>query len=492
MPESKLTSAVQIERLLSIGIALSSEKDHFRLLEMIVSEARQVTNCDAGTLFLSGDNQLHFKIVQNETLGIFLGGNREEIALPPVQLTRTSVSAIAALDRKVINIPNVYDNQEYDLTGPQKYDALTGYHTQSMLVVPLENHQGEIIGVLQLINARDEQNVVVPFAHDLERVVASLASQAAVSLTNMQYLADIDLLFQSFVQVLSTAIDARTPYNANHSGNIASLVEKFAAYLDSIDTGPFRECHFSKSHIAQLTMAAWLHDIGKLAIPLTVMDKETRLGNQLPLVLSRLDVILLQTKLRHYEEGVSVTTEIQKIAKAREIILKANNPATFVDDSLIADLQQIAGLHYQDGNGQEIAWLSEDELVALSVRKGTLTEVERKIMESHVAITERMLEKISFNTQYKDVPKWAVEHHEFLDGSGYLKGLKDRELSLESRMLTMLDIFDALTAADRPYKKAMPKERAFQILQSMVSEGKLDEDLVNAFQDSQVWDVERG
>ncbi len=484
----------QVETLLNIGIALSGEKDHNRLLEMIVTEARRVTGADAGTLYLCEGNHLVFKIIQNETLNIFQGGKGEQINLPPVPMKEENVASWVALHRQAVNFPDVYNAQGFDFSGPKNYDKLTGYRTGSMLVVPLCNHEDEIIGVLQLINARDEKGGYKAFAPHYEKVVTSLASQAAIALTNMQFMQDIENLFRSFVEVMATAIDARTPYNANHTRRVASLCQRITAMLNQVTEGYWGVQYFDEERIEQLVMAAWLHDVGKIAVPLTVMNKSTRLEERLELVLQRLDYIAanlqiqsLQARLRG-DDYCDLDDELSKVEKARALILRVNDPATVVTPEIVQELIHIKEHVYQDRSGQSRPWLTPEEVEALSVARGTLTEEERRVMEDHVQFTNRMLAKIPFTRKYKDVPYWAGIHHEHLDGKGYPMGLQGDAIPPEGRILALLDIFDALTAADRPYKKGMSPEDALRIMNYMVRDGKLDGELLAHFSASRVWE----
>lgn len=497
--ENEGEQARLIEELLNIGIALSAEKDHNKLLEMILTEARRITCADAGTLYLCEEDKLVFKIIHNQTLGVFQGGKGEPVNLPPVPLKEENVSAWAALHKKSVNIPDVYHAAGFDFSGPKKYDALTGYHTKSMLVVPLENYEGEIIGVLQLINALNREGEVVPFEPYLEKVVFSLSSQAAVALTNMQYLEEINRLFHSFVQVMATAIDARTPYNVNHTRNIAVLAERLARHIDQLDRGPLAPEKFDIERVSQLVMAAWLHDIGKVAVPLRVMDKPSRLGEMYDGVMQRLELWETRNRILYLEKKAAGDNsaeleewwqkQLENCREARELISRVNNPATFVDGEIASRLEEIA--RWKDPvSGEPL--LSEKELRCLCIQRGTLTDEERKVMESHVDVTRRMLDKIKFSRKLKDVPTWAVIHHELLDGTGYPSGLKGEKIPLEARILTILDIFDALTASDRPYKKAMPPEKALDILQNMAREGKLDSLLLDEFSRSRVWEMKEG
>ncbi|MFZ5634320.1 MAG: HD-GYP domain-containing protein [Bacillota bacterium] len=494
-----------MENLLNIGIALSAEKDHNRLLEMILTEARRITNADAGTLYLCEQDRLVFKILQNRTMNTYQGGQGETINIPPVKLVKENVSAYVALTRKSVNITDVYNAEGFDFSGPRQYDKITGYRTRSMLVVPMENHESEIIGVLQLINSMDAGNrTVVPFAPHYQKVIESLASQAAIAITNAKLVNDIEQLFHSFVQMITTAIDARTPYNANHSRRVALLAGQLARAVNQSGLEIWQDKKFSDERLQQLVMAGWLHDIGKVATPLEVMNKATRLESRLDLVLQRFDYAyqartaeLYRKKSRLLENGAfselaeaeaGYREQLEDILRARELVVKCNNPATFIDDELAGRLAEIASIKYRDIDGREQPLLTPEELKALTVRKGTLTDDERRVMEEHVAITARMLEKIPFIRKYALVPVFSAMHHEYLDGKGYPAGLAGDRIPLEARILALVDVYDALTAADRPYKKAVPVEEALRILEFMVKDGKLDADLFDLFKNSRVWE----
>ncbi len=493
----------EIEDILNIGIALSAEKDQNRLLEMIVTEARRITHADAGTLYMVDEDKLVYRIMQNESTGTFKGGGGEVIPFPPVQMSMENISAFVALTHQSVNIPNVYNAIEFDFTGPKKFDAATGYHTLSMLVIPLENHEGTVIGVLQLINAQDEYGNLIPCGHHFEKVVSSLASQAAIFLTNIQLLRDIENLFNSFVDVMATAIDSRTPYNANHSRRVALLAGELAQVINYEPDSRWGHETFDKDRIAQLVMAGWLHDIGKIATPLEVMDKSSRIERPLELVMQRFDYIhswlekqYLEKKLASLSASPEEQSAVDKwweeqqqtLQEAREFIIKVDNPATFVDKDLQEKVREIAARTYTDPAGKVFNWLKPEEVTALCVMKGTLTNDERQIMEDHVVVTQRMLDKMPFTAKLKDVPYFASIHHEHLDGKGYPNHLAEDDIPVEGRILALVDVFDALTADDRPYKKAMPLEQALKILGFMVKDHELDGDLLEIFIKHQVWE----
>lgn len=265
---------VTIEQLLDIGIALSSEKDGDKLLEYILDTAMDITQCDGGTLYINGEDCLIFKIMVTKSKGIRKGGKYGSIELPPVPVSMKNVCACCMMKKTMINVADVYECQEYDFSGPRNYDAITGYKTKSMLVVPMEDDQGKIIGVLQLINAMDENNDIVIFEKEVEKVICSLASQAAICLTNMNYAGEVEKLLNSFVAVMSTAIDARTPYNVNHTKNMVKYGEKFIKWLETQNGGWV----LSKNERKAFLLSIWLHDVGKLTVPLEVMDKPDKIG----------------------------------------------------------------------------------------------------------------------------------------------------------------------------------------------------------------------
>lgn len=476
-----------IERkLLDIGLALSGEKDHNRLMETILTLAMEIVNCDAGTLYFVRDNLLQFKIMRNQTLRTYQGGSGETITMPPVPLVKSNVCAYAALSHKLVNIQDVRKNSEFNFDGPEKYDAMTGYRTISMLVVPMENGYGDVIGVLQLINAMSEDGEITGFDPEYEEVISAVASQTALALSNNQYVEDIKELFHSFVQAMSAAVDERSPYNANHSRNMARYGARFLEYEDRVK-GPYP---FTENEKEQFVMSILLHDIGKLVIPLEVMNKPTRLDTGLDRILQRLDCILLLEE-NAYLSGKSSEavwkTRQKQAEEARRLILTANT-APWLSQEDIAAIQEIGARVYRDVRGMEHTWLTPWELDCLTIPKGTLTQEERAVMENHVVITGKLLEQIRFSREYDHVAEWAKNHHEMLDGSGYPRHLRGGEIPNQVRLMTILDVFDALTASDRPYRSAMPLEKAIGVLREMAGEGKLDRDILEEFIQSRVWE----
>ena len=478
---------ISIDKLLEIGITLSKEKDDDKLLGYILYEAMDMTSCDGGTLYIYDGERLNFHIMITKSMNVYKGGKNNPVSLPPVPMLRSHVCACSAMENKLINIPDVYEhNEEYDFSGPKNYDKMTGYRTESMLVVPMEDENGDIIGVIQLINAKDSEGNTVPFKTEYEKVISSLASQAAICLMNMKHSLEIMELLDSFVRVMSTAIDARTPYNANHTKNMVKYGKRFLQYLRKTEN----DWQMDEQQEKEFIMSVWLHDIGKLVIPLDVMDKESRLGKHLADVEHRFEKIELLWKLENLR-GCLTDTELEEklefLTESKEFILSANK-AGFLPDDKLEKIERIAFCTFTDTDGKEKTFLTEEELVCMKIRKGTLSDEERKIMQSHVEMTERFLNEVHFPKRYGNVTKWASSHHELLNGKGYPRNLKQDDIEKEVRLLSILDIFDALTATDRPYKPPMPVEKALFVLEDMVKFGELDGEILELFKDSRAWE----
>ena len=483
-----------LKKVLEVGISLSAEKDFNRLLEKILINVMEITNCDAGTLYLLNDSKLHFKIMRNDTLKTYQGGDGKESGLPPVPLTRSSVCALSIIEDKTIVIDNVRNCSEYDLTGPIKYDAITGYYTCSMLVVPMKNRSGEQIGVLQLINAKDEENQVIGFVKEMVPVVESLASEAAIAIQNARYVDEIRGLFQSFVQVMSSAVDERTPYNLTHTTHMAEYGGRFVDYVNKRCRETGKEEAFDAAHKEELLMSIWLHDIGKLVTPLGVMNKDARLRpEQATAIGHRMEKVELWTEIRALKGQISEEEKLETLAeveKLRNLVAMVDH-AGFIRDEIMAELEAAKHATYTDLAGEKHLWFSEEEYTALTIRKGTLSAAERGIMEGHVVVTDKLLSKINFSVDLSHVREWASSHHELLDGSGYPNRLSGEQIPYEVRMITILDIFDALVADDRPYKPGMPIEKALGILTAMAEkEGKLDPQLTRLFIEGRCWEKE--
>ena len=481
-----------LNKLFEIILAFNSETSYFGLLEAILSKLMELTSADAGTLYMVDNNLLRFKIMRNITLGTYQSAY-EEINLPPILLDEKNienVSAYCAIKNELISIDDVYYSDQFNFSGPKKYDQITGYRTGSMLVLPLSTTEGDVIGVLQLMNSMDaETNHFTSFEGlcDLS-ILRALANISANALSNIIYAKEIEDLFSSFVRVVTAGIDERSTYTTNHTQNVARYCERLTDYMRTIypEEHPF---HFDDKDKQQLIMAAFLHDMGKLITPLEVMDKADRLS-------SRREVIMLRFSLRQAQletdyaknvlTGEQYEAGIRALQEARALTDSANI-AGFLPNDTLDKVRGLAVFTYRNDTGEDVPIFSGTDMDAITVQKGTLTDAERFTMQEHVIITGRLLDQMGFDKHYTSVPFWARSHHEFLDGTGYPLGLTEKSLCPQVFILTIADIFDALAANDRPYKKAMPPEKAISILRQMAEEGKLHKELVERFAESMDW-----
>lgn len=501
----------QINRLAEIGRALSGEYDLNTLLEKICNEVRNFTHADACTLYIVKDNQLHFEIVQNHTIGNQLGGKTgEEIKMPPIDLVESNVSAYVALKGISINIPDVYDTDLFDFTGPKEFDKASGYRSTSMLVCPMRNHENDVIGVLQLVNAKNpDTGETIPFSPDYVSLTESLASQAAVSLTNARLINDMENLFESFVEVMATAIDEKSPVTGGHIRRVANLTMVMAEELHKSDKPPFKDINFTPEKFHELRVASWMHDIGKVTTPVEIIEKSKKLEtifDRVQLVDLRMHTIIqkaqleaAQAQLELIKNGESLEKikqleadtekKVRELRDIREFLSHCNKPSEFLEDQHIERLQEIAKKTYRDEANREHPYLTPDELENLSIRKGSINEKERQIMKNHAQITLDMLDKIPFTKKLKNIPHFAGAHHECINGLGYPLGLKGDEIPFEGKLMAVTDITEALTAKDRPYKKAMPLDQVYVILRKMVERNELDHELVEFFINEKIYEV---
>jgi len=476
-------SALVLESCLS----LSAERDREALLSAILDTAMDIACCDAGTLYLLEDYKLRFCRMVTRSMGVRQGGHASPITLPPVPMEECYVAAYVALHGETINIADVRTETRFDFTGSLRYDAMTGYRTKSQLVIPMTDDRGDLIGVMQLINAEDENGETVAFSPDVELPVRAIASQAAISITNMRYADQTNRLLDSLVAALSTAIDERTPYNADHTRNMARIGARFLDWLERTEN-PWT---FSEEKRRTFLLAVLLHDVGKLVVPLEIMDKPTRLGLVRPeRIRERFCRIVLLGKIALLEgriDAEAFRALTDDVAAAKELIGKVDG-AGFLPDETLAAVDALAKRTFVNESGEAEPWITEDEAVCLSVRKGTLTAEERAVMESHVVMTEHILSRVTFPKQYSDVPVWAAAHHEYLSGRGYPNHLTAEAIPDEVRLLTILDVFDALTARNRPYKPAMPVDRALAVLRDMADKGDVDSGILQLFTESKAWE----
>lgn len=497
-----------LNQLAKIGVALSGTRNLDQLLEMIVSEARAFTNSDGGTLYLmteDGDG-LRFSIIQNDTLNTRMGGaTGKPINWPPVPLkidgksNNANVSAYAANSGELVEIPDVYEAPGFNFEGTRKFDAGNNYRSKSMLVIPMRDHEGEVIGVLQLINARDrETGETIPFAAEFRELTSALASQAAVAITTARLIRDMQNLFDSFIQAIASAIDEKSPYTGGHISRVANLTMEIAKRINEAKEGKFAEISFNEDELYELRLAAWLHDTGKITTPEYVIDKHTKLEtifDRMELVRMRFELAITQAKLRAAELKLKASTEsvdefanltpdesaeIEKLMDDFKFVAGCNATQEFVPDSTIARLDTISQEKIATTLGSE-PMITPDELYNLHIRKGNLTTEERKIIENHALMTIKILEKLPFPKKIKNVPYIAGAHHEKLSGRGYPLGLKAEQINLQARIMALADIFEALTARDRPYKQPKKLSECIKILGFMMKDLELDTDVVEFF-----------
>ena len=469
------------KKILNIGIGLTTEKNQNRLLTAILENAMEITNCDASTLYLYENNCLNFKIMKTLSMGVSRGTDGEFIDdMPPVPMDEQNICSYAAIHREIVNVPDADNSGQFDFSGPKRYDALTGYHTRSQLVIPLENNENELIGVLQLINAMDPDGTVIPFDEQYDIIIRSLGSMAAIELTNLLHMEEMKAQLYSFVEALTMALDERTPYNASHTEH----VEKYAGLLADHISKMYKEGKstefFDQDRKEKLQLAALLHDIGKITIPRGVMNRATRLDRDICMVDMRFELLksLYETDMLRGRISQKEYERLQEELDSELAFIHKIDGAPFLNDENYEHVCRLARKYHQKEDGTVTKYLTEQEAEHLSIRRGTLSLEERKEMENHVVMTDKILHKVRFNKNYRIIMKWASSHHEFLDGSGYPRHLTEESLDLETRILTVADIYDALTATDRPYKKPVPKEKALDILRSMAEEGKIDRQLV--------------
>jgi len=471
------------DRVLEIGIQLSAEHDYGTLLTKIVDCAMEITNCDGGTLYMYNDGVLRFCVTKNKSLNIEQGLKDDEF-YPAVKMKDENICAYSAIHKKMLNIEDAYKSDEFDFSGPRNYDKLTKYRTKSILVVPLVNNEDRLIGVIQLINAIDENGEIIPFSKEFEMIIASLASQMAIALSNMKYVQEIEELMFSITQSFTDAIDKRNPYNYNHSRNVLLYTKMLVNYINELHENGKCEKYFDLYNKRELELAALMHDIGKIVVPREIMNKSTRLGSKLEITLLRFDYLKSLYKIDYLSNKITEEDWLKIEAELTEIKqqVKEINKKNFLEKEKISYINNIAKKYYENSDGEIISYLTPDEEECLSVPKGNLTEEEREIINSHVIYTEKYLNNMTLGKRFSCIGKWAGAHHELLDGSGYPRGLKGDEIAFESRILTVVDIYEALTASDRPYKKAVDKEKAFDILYKMADEGKIDKEILSLFE----------
>ncbi len=497
----------RFELLYRVGIALSAEHNTDRLIEMILVEAQKLCNADGGTLYLVNESrELSFAILRTDSLHVALGGTTGiPIDLPPIPLrdpatgnpNKQNVASYATWLKRSVNIEDAYDAKGFDFSGMKSFDTRNGYRSRSFLTIPLATNEGIVIGVIQLINARDEAGNVKAFSKENQRVVEALCSQAAIALYNQLLLDDQRRLLESFIKLIASAIDAKSPYTGAHCERVPILTEMLARSVCNASEGPFASFTLSDEEWYELQIAAWLHDCGKITTPVHVMDKATKLetiSDRIDSVRARFEILKRDAEIaalkRRLEGGNdddgSLAAEHARLDADLAFLEASNIGGEFLSPDKQARIAEIGSRHVTLG-GQSRPLLSEDEISNLSISKGTLLPSERLIINGHMVQTVKMLEALPFPSNLRRVPEYAGGHHEKMDGTGYPKGLFAGDMSIPARIMAIADVFEALTADDRPYKKAKKLSETMRIMGFMKRDNHLDPELFDHFVRGEVY-----
>lgn len=517
----RASNETTFEQLLEIGTALSAQPDIERLLEHILVSAKSLLHADGGTLYTVSEDgkRLHFEILRNDTLQIATGGTTGntssfvDLALYAADGTPNThmVAACAALEQRTINISDAYADTAYDFSGTRAFDQQTGYRSRSFLTVPMRDHEGELIGVLQLINKLDpESGVVLTFGDDDRRLAESLASQAAVALTNRRLIASLHELFESLIEMIAGAIDEKSPHTGGHCRRVPDIAMRLAEACARVGQGPLAGFTMDEADRYELKIAAWLHDCGKITTPVHVVEKSTKLEtihDRIELVGTRYEILRrdaeisrLQARLTALEANAQPTDtdtdtdhdhdhdrHLAELDEELRFLRRANFGSERMSRENLDRIDRIAGREWRDADGALRRLLSEDELYNLSVERGTLTAEERAIITGHIDTTIRMLDSLTFPRHLRKVPEFAGGHHERMDGKGYPRGLLKHEMSVQARIMGLADIFEALTANDRPYREPNTLSESLQIMGRMCTGGHIDPDLFAVFVHQRVY-----
>ncbi|MCP5277847.1 MAG: GAF domain-containing protein [Thiobacillus sp.] len=499
----------KLDQLNAIGVALSREENIDHLLERILRSAMDLTHADAGTIYrVNGSDEDHrtleFRILINRTLDMELGGSKGgEIDLPDIPILDAEgkpndhmVAAYAAARQVTVNIADAQHAEGFDFSGTREFNRRTGYVSQSFLTVPLIDHHRETIGVLQLINAlAPETGAIRAFSKEEQSLAESLASQAAIAYTKRRLMDQLAELFESLVSLINTAIDEKSPYTSKHCERVPALTMMIAEAVHGTETGPLAAFRMSDPDRYELRIAGLMHDCGKITTPVHVMDKATKLQtlfDRIHLLDARFEVLRRDAAIQRLERLTDSPEDWQSIdTEYRERLAELDQDQSFLHrcnvggEAMQASDQEkvsrIAGYRWTDSKGVEQPFLSPDEEACLRITRGTLTDAEREIINYHIVSTLHMLEALPWPRHLRRVPEYAGGHHERMDGKGYPKGLNGAQMSVQARIMAIADIFEALTASDRPYKEAKPLSECLAIMDRMAREGHIDPDIYAVF-----------
>ena len=486
----------RLKYLTQVSKDLSSEHRIERLLETILDVAQNITHADGGTLYrVSQDDKLVFEIVRTNSLGVIMGGTSGvPVAIKPIELHDTQgqpnlsmVASYSVLKDETVNIADAYSAQGFDFSGTRKFDQRTGYRSTSFLTVPMKNHENEIIGVLQLINACDVvAGAIIPFSEADQQFTEALASQAAMALTNRSLISQLQALFESFVGLINKAIDEKSPHTSRHCMRVPELTMMLAEAAHDVNYGKLSNFQMNEKDRYELKLAGLLHDCGKITTPVHVIDKPTKLSaifDRIELIDSRFEILRRDIELKKFKsENIYPTNDaLAELENDRQFLHRMNIGAEHIDPEDVARIAQISQRSYVDSTGKICPLLTADEAKNLSVSRGTLTQEERQTINHHIVATIEMLEALPWPKHLAKVPEYAGGHHERMDGRGYPRGLRGENMSIQARVMAIANIFEALTSTDRPYKSAKSLSESMEILGKFSLNGHIDPDLFDVF-----------
>lgn len=488
----------QLEHFVKIGLALARQTERTALLEQILQSAQQISHADGGTIYrLTEDNTLEFATLFNMSLGLHQGGtsgqspNQAPIPLYNQNQPNTNaVVALAALQRQPVAIDDVYDSPLVSQEGARQFDQQFGYRTQSMLTVPLLDHQGDVTGVLQLVNCKNASGEVQPFSATIQRLVIALSSLAAMVMSNKQLVQDLEELFGALSRLLAKAIDEKSPYTGGHCKRVPAITMLLAQACAETTEGPLADFQLTDADVHELSVAAWLHDCGKIATPEYIMDKATKLHglhDNIALVEARFEIARRDILLDQTLDQASREDMLEQLRFDLKFLQHTNIGGEFMSWELQKRVRDIASRYHIVISGVEQSVLTPAEVSNLCIERGTLNPDERRVINRHIDITIEMLESLPFPKHLRNVPEYAGGHHEKMDGTGYPRGLKKEQMSVQARIMAIADIFEALTASDRPYKKAKTLSESLRILGFMAKEQHIDADLFRVFVEKKVY-----
>ncbi len=503
-----ISIADALKKLIELTYALSAERHLPSLYEQIIKAAQEFTRADGATLYILADTDagqvLRHEVMHTTSLGIHFGGTSGHhtniqpihLTLPDGQPNYGNVCAHVCHSKKPVNLKDVYNEPQYDFSGALAFDQAMHYRTSSLLTIPLQNHANDTIGVLQLINALDPlSGRTIPFDQELEPLIMALASSAAVTLDKQQLIQGHKDLLDAFIRTIAQAIDAKSVHTSAHCQRVPVITELLAEAACQASSGPLKDFHLDDDGWYELRVAAWLHDCGKLATPDSLLDKSTKLHaltDRIEAIQTRYAARIQQARLEAADQGLerhALAQRIQNLQNDCAFLERVNIGSEFMrpeDQDRVRAIGQERWLDYQ-GNSQPM--LSDAEIEMLCIERGTLSAQERQQINQHIDVTIQMLESLPFPKSLSQVPEYAGGHHEKVNGSGFPKGLTGAQMSWPARMMAIADVFEALTARDRPYKPPMPLSQALGILRNMRDNGHIDPDLYTLFLQARVWET---